>query len=445
MKEYPKTLIDRLEKRNNSQPLFIQAVNEVFESLEPIIGENPDIETYSILERISEPERQIMFRVCWMDDNGKIQVNRGYRVGFSSVLGPYKGGLRFHPTVRLDVIKFLAFEQIFKNSLTGLAIGGGKGGSDFNPKGKSDNEIMRFCQAFMTELYHFLGENTDVPAGDIGVGSREIGYLFGQYKRLTKRFEQGVLTGKQVGLGGSLVRKEATGFGAVYFAEEMLKRKKDSVKGKTCVVSGSGNVALYCARKLEDLGATVVAMSDSSGSIHDPNGVDLDLVRSIKEVDRARIDTYAPHKPGSKFFPDKKVWQFKCDLAFPCATQNELDGDEVKTLIDNGCLGVIEGANMPTTPEAVGVLQEKGLLFAPGKAANAGGVAVSALEMQQNASLQSWSFKEVDSRLQEIMAAIHHDCVHWAEKYRRPNDYVFGANVAGFLRIADGVKAYGVI
>ncbi len=445
MNNYAQSLVERLESRTEPKSLFIQAVKEVFESLDPIISENPDIEAYSILERISEPERQVMFRVCWTDDNGKVQVNRGYRVGFSSVLGPYKGGLRFHPTVRLDVIKFLAFEQIFKNSLTGLSIGGGKGGSDFNPKGKSDGEIMRFCQAFMSELYHFLGENTDVPAGDIGVGSREIGYLFGQYKRLTKRFEQGVLTGKQVGLGGSLVRKEATGFGAVYFAQEMLKKKKDSLQDKVCVVSGSGNVALYCAKKLKDLGAKVVAMSDSSGSIHDPNGVDLDLVRSIKEVERGRIDSYTVRRHGSKFFPEKKVWQFKCDLAFPCATQNELNQEDLETLIENGCKGVVEGANMPTTPEAVHVLQEKDMLFAPGKAANAGGVAVSALEMQQNASLQSWSFREVDKRLQEIMASIHDDCVHFAEKYHRPNNYVFGANVAGFLRVADAVKAYGVI
>lgn len=444
MSSYLKRSLETLATRNPSQALFKQAVTEVFESLEPLLAEIPDIEANSILERISEPDRQIMFRVTWVDDQDCIQVNRGYRVGFSSALGPYKGGMRFHPTVKLDVIKFLAFEQIFKNSLTGLGIGGGKGGSDFDPKGKSDGEVMRFCQAFMSELYPFLGEGTDVPAGDIGVGAREIGYLSGQYKRLTKRFAQGVLTGKQVGLGGSLARKEATGFGAVYFAAEMLATRQDSLEGKTCVVSGSGNVAIYCARKIQELGGTVVAMSDSTGSIHDPAGIDLDIVTSLKEVERARIYEYSKRRHGSKFFDEQKVWNFPCDIAFPCATQNELSLEDAKTLLDNGCQAVIEGANMPTTPEAIALLTEKGALFAPGKAANAGGVAVSALEMQQNAALQNWSFKQVDERLKTIMANIHHDCVFYANKYRRKEDYVFGANVAGFLKVAEAVKAYGV-
>ena len=444
MSSYVKRSYESIATRNASQKLYLQAVNEVFECLEPIVREIPDIEAYSILERIAEPERQIMFRVSWVDDNGRIHVNRGYRVGFSSALGPYKGGLRFHPSVRLDVVKFLAFEQIFKNALTGLGIGGGKGGSDFDPKGKSDGEIMRFCQAFMNELYHFLGESTDVPAGDIGVGAREIGYLFGQYTRLTKRFAQGVLTGKQVGLGGSLVRKEATGFGAVYFAKEMLATRGESLEGKTCVVSGSGNVAIYCARKIHELGGTVVAMSDSQGSIHDPSGIDLDHVTSIKEVERARISQYPTRKHGSNYFPGEKVWRFRCDVAFPCATQNEISKEDAKTLFDNGCIAVVEGANMPTQPEAIAFFKEKNVLFAPGKAANAGGVAVSALEMQQNASLQNWSFKEVDERLKDIMAEIHHDCVFYAKKYHRKEDYVFGANVAGFLRVAGALQAYGV-
>lgn len=445
MNPYIENAITAVSERNASQQLFLQAVNEVYESLEPIIAEIPDIESHAILERISEPERQIMFRVCWVDDTGKIQVNRGYRVGFSSVLGPYKGGMRFHPTVRLDVIKFLAFEQIFKNALTGLGIGGGKGGSDFDPKGKSDAEVMRFCQAFMSELYHFLGENTDVPAGDIGVGAREIGYLFGQYKRLTKRFAQGVLTGKQVGLGGSLVRKEATGFGAVYFAAEMLATRNESLEGKTCVVSGSGNVAIYCARKIQELGGKVTAMSDSGGTIHDPAGIDLDIVSALKEVERGRISEYSNRRHGSKFFEGEKVWGFPCDVAFPCATQNELELEDAKKLSDAGCLAVIEGANMPTTPDAITHLKEKQILFAPGKAANAGGVAVSALEMQQNAALQHWTFKRVDDRLKSIMSTIHHDCVFYSKKYKLPDDYVFGANVAGFLKVANAVQTYGVI
>ncbi|MCH6258119.1 NADP-specific glutamate dehydrogenase [Puniceicoccaceae bacterium K14] len=445
MNTYIADCLQLAQKRNPGQDLFLQATKEVLESLAPVINETPEIQARSVLERILEPERQIMFRVSWMDDSGNVHVNRGYRVGFNSVLGPYKGGLRFHPSVSLDTIKFLAFEQIFKNSLTGLSIGGGKGGSDFDPKGKSDAEIMRFCQAFMSELYHFLGADQDVPAGDIGVGAREIGYLFGQYKRLTKRFEHGVLTGKQVGLGGSLVRKEATGFGAVYFAQEMLKTRDDSLEGKTCLVSGSGNVAIYCAKKLQDLGAKVIAMSDSSGSIHDPQGIDIDIIRSIKEINRARIDEYEKHRPQARFLPGEKVWRHACDLAFPCATQNELDLEDAKTLLDNGCQVVVEGANMPTTPEAVEELQSRGALFAPGKAANAGGVAVSALEMQQNASLENWTFKQVDERLKQIMASIHNDCRQYGKKYNRPDDYLFGANIAGFIRVAHAINAYGVI
>ncbi len=445
MPDYIDETFRSIAERNPAQALFQQAVKEVFESLRPILAEIPDIQRHAILERITEPERQIMFRVCWVDDSGDIKVNRGYRVGFSSALGPYKGGLRFHPTVRLDVVKFLAFEQIFKNSLTGLGIGGGKGGSDFDPRGRSDGEVMRFCQAFMSELYHFLGENTDIPAGDIGVGSREIGYLFGQYKRLTKRFAQGVLTGKQVGLGGSLVRKEATGFGAVYFAQEMLKTAAQTIEGKTCVVSGSGNVALYCARKIHELGGKVVAMSDSDGMVHDPEGMDLDVVAAIKEVERGRLSDYVKRRHRAAHFPAERVWRIRCDLAFPCATQNELSRADAQSLIDSGCRAVIEGANMPTEPDAIALLHENGVLFAPGKAANAGGVAVSALEMQQNASLQNWTFRQVDERLKEIMAAIHGECAHYANKYHRPNDYAFGANVAGFLKVANAVRAYGVI
>lgn len=445
MNSYIEKVASQTSTRNQGQRLFNQAVAEILDSLEPIIDEMPSIKAHSILERITEPERQIMFRVCWVDDHGSIQVNRGYRVGFNSAMGPYKGGLRFHPSVDLDTIKFLAFEQIFKNSLTGLSIGGGKGGSDFDPKGKSDAEVMRFCQAFMTELHHFLGAQTDVPAGDIGVGPREIGYLFGQYKRLTKRFEQGVLTGKDIGLGGSLVRKEATGYGAVYFAREMLNRRHEEIAGKRCIVSGSGNVAIYCAKKLADLGGTVVAMSDSSGCIHDPDGIDIDIIRGIKEIERGRISEYAQRRMGSKYYPDEKVWQFGCDLAFPCATQNELDAESAQGLLDSGCIAVVEGANMPTTPDAADLLLKDNCLFAPGKAANAGGVAVSALEMQQNATRQNWSYKEVDSKLQAIMAQIHADCLGFMEHHKRPDDYVFGANTSAFVRVAQSVEAYGVI
>lgn len=435
----------QVDKRNESEPLFLQAVHEVLTSLEPVLAEHPEIEESAILERLTEPERQIIFRVAWQDDNGDIHVNRGYRVGFSSALGPYKGGLRFHPTVNLGTIKFLAFEQIFKNSLTGLSIGGGKGGADFDPKGRSDCEIMRFCQAFMSELFRYVGFQTDVPAGDIGVGAREIGYLFGQYKKLTNRFEPGVLTGKEPGLGGSLGRKEATGFGTVYFAREMLRAHGEDLEGKTCVVSGSGNVALYCIRKLKELGAKVVACSDSTGIAWDPRGIDFDVLKAVKEVERLRISEYVERRRGSELKTGESIWSIPCDLAFPCATQNELNGEEAATLIANGCRLVAEGANMPSTPEAVSAFAEAGLLYGPAKAANAGGVAVSALEMRQNASQEQWTFKNVDDQLKQIMESIFQSCAGLAHRFNRPDDYAFGANVAGFLRVAQAVHAYGVV
>ena len=441
---YLKRVWEGVINRNPGQNLFLQAVHEVLESLQPVLDEYPEVERLGILERMCEPERQIMFRVAWFDDEGKVRVNRGYRVGFSSVLGPYKGGLRFHPSVDLDTIKFLGFEQVLKNSLTGLPIGGGKGGADFNPKGKSDAEIMRFCQAFMGELFRYVGALTDVPASDIGVGAREIGYLFGQYKKLTQRHELGVLTGKSATLGGSLARTEATGFGAVYFAREMLAVQEKTFEGGTAVVSGSGNVALYCIKKLQELGVSVVACSDSEGSLHDAAGLDFDYLRMLKETERKRLREYAFFRPRAGFHEGKKPWNVPCDFAFPCATQNELDEDDACALVKNGCRLVVEGANMPCTPEAVGVFRKAGTLFAPAKAANAGGVAVSALEMRQNASLESWSFKRVDEELQNIMTTIHASCRHFSEKYKRPGDYAFGANVAGFLRAAEAVRAYGV-
>jgi glutamate dehydrogenase (NADP+) len=433
--------------RNASEPEFIQAVDEVLHSLSPILDAFPQIEEQNLLQRICEPERQMMFRVIWQDDAGKVHVNRGFRVKFNSALGPYKGGLRFHPTVNLGVIKFLGFEQIFKNSLTGLSIGGGKGGSDFDPKGKSEREIMRFCQSFMTELYRHIGPSEDVPAGDIGVGGREIGYLFGQYKRLTNRYDLGVITGKDTAWGGSLVRKEATGFGAVYFLDEMLKTRGESLEGKRAVVSGSGNVALYAIKKLMELGATVVACSDSGGSIYDPGGLDFDQLREIKEIERGRIKTYAERVPGAKFVPASQasIWKIPCDVALPCATQNELNGDDALTLVENGCIAVSEGANMPSTPEAIQLFIEKKILFGPGKAANAGGVAVSALEMQQNAALASWTFNEVDARLKETMSNIHSTCVHYARRFSKPGNYVDGANIGGFLRVAQAMLSHGVV
>jgi glutamate dehydrogenase (NADP+) len=450
MKKLPDVLQETLtwvHERNHSEPVFIQAVDEVLYSLEPVLDAHPAIIDQAILRRICEPERQLIFRIVWQDDAGKAQVNRGFRVKFNSALGPYKGGLRFHPTVNLGIIKFLGFEQIFKNSLTGLSIGGGKGGSDFDPKGKSEGEVMRFCQAFMTELYRHIGPNEDVPAGDIGVGGREIGFLFGQYKRLTNRYDLGVITGKDTAWGGSLVRKEATGFGAVYFLDEMLKRRGDSLEGKTAVVSGSGNVAIYAIRKLIDLGAKVVACSDSGGIVHEPGGLDFDQLRQIKEIERGRIQAYAERRPDAEFRARGKasIWSIPCDVALPCATQNELNGEDAQALIKNGCIAVSEGANMPSTPEAVQLFLKKRLLFGPGKAANAGGVAVSALEMQQNAAWASWTFAQVDEKLRETMHDIHHNCCHYAKKYSHADHMVDGANIGGFLRVAQAMLSHGLL
>ncbi len=430
--------------RNPGEAEFQQAVYEVMLSLTPIAGEMPEYAQWSVLQRMCEPERQIIFRVPWVDDAGVVQVNRGYRVEFSSVLGPYKGGLRFHPSVNLSIIKFLGFEQVFKNSLTGMPIGGGKGGSDFDPKGRSDGEVMRFCQSFMTELYRHLGEYTDVPAGDIGVGGREIGFLFGQYKRNTNRYESGVLTGKGISWGGSRARTEATGYGLVFFADEMLKAKGGSFDGKKVVVSGSGNVAIYAIEKLQQLGATVVACSDSGGYIVDEAGIDLALLQDIKEVRRGRLTDYATAR-GVPHVADGSIWDVPCDIALPCATQNELGEDGARALVANGVQLVAEGANMPTTPEATEVLQQAGVLYAPGKASNAGGVATSALEMQQNASRDSWSFEYTEERLQEIMVGIHERCLAAADQWNMPNDYVAGANLAGYVKVANAMVAMGVI
>ncbi|WP_337184822.1 NADP-specific glutamate dehydrogenase [Shinella sp.] len=434
-------------QRNPAEPEFHQAVREVLESLGQVVSKHPGYLADALIERICEPERQIIFRVPWVDDKGQVQINRGFRVQFNSALGPYKGGLRFHPSVNLGIIKFLGFEQIFKNALTGLPIGGGKGGSDFDPKGKSDLEIMRFCQSFMTELHRHLGEYTDVPAGDIGVSGREIGWMFGQYKRLTNRFEAGVFTGKGLSYGGSLVRKEATGYGAVYFTQAMLSTKGTDFSGKRVTVSGSGNVAIYAMEQAIAYGAKVVACSDSSGYILDEEGIDLDLVKEIKEVRRERLSEYARAKKGSHFIATGKgsIWDVPCDVALPCATQNELTGKDARTLIRNGVVAVAEGANMPSTPEAVRAFQETGVLFGPGKAANAGGVATSALEMQQNASRDSWSFEQTRERLGQIMAGIHDRCAGTAEEYGAKGNYVLGANIAGFIRVAEAMRAQGVI
>jgi glutamate dehydrogenase (NADP+) len=438
-------IFEQVLRRNPGEAEFHQAVREVFDSLAPVLAKKPEYTDAAVLERICEPERQIIFRVPWVDDQGHVQVNRGFRVEFNSALGPYKGGLRFHPSVYLGIIKFLGFEQIFKNSLTGMPIGGGKGGSDFDPRGKSDAEVMRFCQSFMTELYRHIGEYTDVPAGDIGVGGREIGYLFGQYKRITNRYESGVLTGKGLTWGGSLVRTEATGYGSVFFAEEMLRTQNDSFDGKRVVVSGSGNVAIYAAQKAQQLGATVVALSDSSGYVLDEKGIDVSLIREIKEVERGRVSDYADRRGGAKFFAKGNIWETQADIALPCATQNELDLDSAKLLIANGVKAVAEGANMPTTPDAVTAFQDAGVLFAPGKAANAGGVATSALEMQQNASRDSWTFDYTEQRLQSIMKNIHNNCASTADEYGQPGNYVAGANIAGFIKVADATLAMGVI
>jgi len=427
--------------RNHHEPEFLQAVQEVAETVIPYIINNDIYHGKNILLRMVEPERLLSFRVSWVDDSGEIQVNRGYRVQMNSAIGPYKGGLRFHPTVNASVLKFLAFEQVFKNSLTTLPMGGGKGGSDFDPKGKSDNEIMRFCHAFMTELYRHIGHNTDVPAGDIGVGAREIGFMFGMYKKLNNTFT-GVLTGKGASWGGSLIRPEATGYGTVYFAENMLKTKGDSFKGKTVVISGSGNVAQYAAEKAIELGAKVVTMSDSGGYIYDEEGIDIEklaFVMTLKNKSRGRISEYIQKYPSAQYFKGQRPWAVKCDIALPCATQNELSGDEAKILIDNGCMCISEGANMPSTPEAMHTFQKAGILFAPGKASNAGGVATSGLEMSQNSLRLSWTRKEVDEKLQDIMEDIHDSCVQYGKNDDGSIDYVKGANIAGFVKVADAM------
>nr|WP_218861567.1 NADP-specific glutamate dehydrogenase [Nocardioides panzhihuensis] len=439
-------IYDEILTRNPGETEFHQAARELLDSLDSVVARHPEYAEAAIIRRVCEPERQIIFRVPWVDDAGQVHLNRGFRVEFNSALGPYKGGLRFHPSVYLGIVKFLGFEQIFKNALTGMPIGGGKGGSDFDPKGRSDAEIMRFCQSFMTELYRHIGEYTDVPAGDIGVGGREIGYLFGQYKRITNRYESGVLTGKGIGWGGSLARTEATGYGTAYFANEMLKARNSSFEGKTVVVSGSGNVAIYAAEKATALGATVVACSDSSGYLVDEKGIDLDLLKDVKEVRRARISAYVDERSGSaRLVTGGSVWDVPCDIALPCATQNELDATHALTLVRNGCTVVAEGANMPCTPEAVKVFTDAGVAFAPGKAANAGGVATSALEMQQNASRDSWSFDYTEERLRNIMVDIHDRCLVTAEEYGAPGNYITGANIAGFTQVADAMLALGVI
>ena len=441
---YVDSVIEQVKAKNANEPEFIQAVTEVLTSLKPVIDANPEYEKAGLLERIVEPERVIMFRVPWVDDSGKVQVNRGFRVQFNSCLGPYKGGLRLHPSVNLGIIKFLGFEQIFKNSLTTLPMGGGKGGSDFDPKGKSDAEVMRFCQSFMTELCKHVGADTDVPAGDIGTGAREIGYMFGQYKRIRNVWE-GVLTGKGLSYGGSLARTEATGYGLIYFVQEYLKGKGDSFEGKTVAVSGSGNVAIYATEKAQQLGAKVVTLSDSTGWIYDANGIDLDLVKQIKEVERGRISEYAKRREGVEYHEGRGVWTIKVDIALPCATQNELFIEDAKMLAANGCQIVAEGANMPTTMDATQYLQENGVVFMPGKAANAGGVATSGLEMSQNSERLSWCFEEVDAKLQGIMVNIFHAADDAAREYGVEGDYVAGANIAGFKKLADAMLAQGIV
>ena len=441
---YVSEQLEIIRKKNASEPEFIQAVTEVLTTLEPVIEANPQYQAAGILERITEPERVVMFRVPWVDDNGKVQVNRGFRVQFNSAIGPYKGGLRFHPSVNLGIIKFMGFEQILKNSLTGLPIGGGKGGSDFDPKGKSDREVMAFCQSFMTELYRHIGPDTDVPAGDIGVGGREIGYMFGQYKRIRDAYE-GVLTGKGLTYGGSLARTQATGYGLLYFTNAMLKRNGLSMEGKTVVISGAGNVAIYAAEKAFQLGAKVVTLSDSTGWIYDAEGIDLAAVKEIKEVNRQRLSEYKKYRPNSEYHEGKGVWSVPCDIALPCATQNELNEADAEMLVKNGVIAVAEGANMPSTMEATEVFQKNGVLFAPGKASNAGGVATSALEMSQNSMRLSWSFEEVDQKLQGIMENIFKQADEAAEKYGCPKNYVMGANIAGFVKVADAMLAQGVV
>ena len=441
---YVQDVLQKVVAKNPTESEFHQAAKEVLESIEPVISANPQYQKEALLERLTEPERQIMFRVPWTDDNGKVHVNRGYRVQFSSAIGPYKGGLRFHPSVNLGIIKFLGFEQIFKNSLTGLPIGGGKGGADFEPKGKSDAEVMRFCQSFMTELYKYIGPNEDVPAGDIGVGGREIGYLYGQYKKITGRYE-GVLTGKGLSFGGSLARTEATGYGLIYFVEEMLKTRSTSFDGKTVTISGSGNVAIYAAEKAEALGAKVVTVSDSNGYVYDKDGIDIAALKEIKEVQRARLTEYKNYRPNSEYHEGRGVWNIPCDIALPCATQNELDENDARELIKNGCTAVGEGANMPSTLGAVEVFLESGILYSPGKASNAGGVATSALEMSQNSIRRYWTFDEVDSKLHTIMKNIHDNSAEIAKEYGKESNYVFGANAAGFMKVADAMTAQGLV
>ena len=441
---YVDEVLELVSKKNADQPEFLQAVTEVLNTLRPVVDANEELyRSNAILERITEPDRVLMFRVPWVDDKGQVQVNRGFRVQFNNAIGPYKGGLRLHPSVNLGIIKFLGFEQIFKNSLTSLPIGGGKGGSDFDPKGKSDREIMAFCQSFMTELCKYIGADVDVPAGDIGTGAREIGYMFGQYKRIRGMFE-GVLTGKGLTYGGSLARTEATGYGLVYFTEEMLKCHDDDIAGKTIVVSGAGNVAIYAIEKCHQLGAKVVTCSDSTGWVYDPEGIDLDALKEIKEVKRARLTEYKNYRPNSEYHEGRGVWSVKCDVALPCATQNELFLEDAKQLVANGCIAVCEGANMPTTLDATKYLQENGVMFAPGKASNAGGVATSALEMSQNSERLSWTFEEVDSKLKGIMENIFHNSYNAAKEYGKEGDLVAGANIAGFLKVADAMMWQGI-
>ena len=441
---YVDNVIEQVKAKNAEQPEFIQAVTEVLQSLEPVIEAHPEYEQAALLERIVEPERVIMFRVPWVDDNGKIQVNRGFRVQFNSAIGPYKGGLRLHPSVNLGIIKFLGFEQIFKNSLTTLPMGGGKGGCDFDPKGKSDMEVMRFCQAFMTELFRHIGADTDVPAGDIGTGAREIGYMFGQYKKIKNVFE-GVLTGKGLSFGGSLARTEATGYGLVYLVEEYLKCNGDSFDGKTVCISGSGNVAIYATQKAQQLGAKVVTVSDSTGWVYDPAGIDVALLKQVKEVERGRLTEYAARREGVEYHEGRGVWVTPCDIALPCATQNEVHMEDVENLVKNGCKILAEGANMPTTLEATEYVQEHGIVFFPGKAANAGGVATSGLEMSQNSERLSWTFEEVDAKLKGIMVSIFHAIDDAAKRYGHEGNYVMGANIAGFEKVANAMMAQGIV
>ncbi|WP_037318656.1 NADP-specific glutamate dehydrogenase [Salegentibacter sp. Hel_I_6] len=447
MEQNIQDFLDKVSQRNQNEPEFMQAVHEVAETIIPFIEKNKKYQNMELLERMVEPERVIMFRVSWLDDKGNIQVNRGFRIQMNSAIGPYKGGLRFHPSVNLSILKFLAFEQVFKNSLTTLPMGGGKGGSDFDPKGKSDNEVMHFCQSFMTELYRHIGPNTDVPAGDIGVGAREVGYMFGQYKRLQNEFT-GILTGKGLSYGGSLIRPEATGYGNVYFAQNMLRTKDDSLEGKTVVVSGSGNVAQYAAEKALEFGAKILTMSDSGGYIYDEDGIDeekLQFIMDLKNVRRGRISEYVDEYSSAKYFEGKTPWEVKCDVALPCATQNELEKADAKQLVDNGCMCVGEGANMPCTPDAVEVFKEAKILFSPGKASNAGGVATSGLEMSQNSMRYNWTSEEVDKKLHEIMNDIHDRCVEFGKEEDGYIDYVKGANIAGFVKVADAMLAQGVV